>query len=188
MLLPGESHGQRRLVGYTVHGVATSQAWLTHTPLLMHFFVLIFVVCLRTGTLLFRWFQHILRDLQEAGGSRPSLTKHVPTSIFLPTLLLQRFLRCCAALNNPISGKNNPILGVWCKKHVYKHFFPFILNKRYFLCQISAGWNKEITTNHDPGMGGGVAVGQLYVGRLYWSAEARIKWGCGAPRSRIRTK
>ena len=38
--LPGKSHGRRSLVGYTVHGVAKSQTWLSDFPFTFHFLAL----------------------------------------------------------------------------------------------------------------------------------------------------
>ena len=40
VLLPGESHGQRSLVGYTVHGVAKSWIWLSEFTFTFHFHAL----------------------------------------------------------------------------------------------------------------------------------------------------
>ena len=38
--LPGKSHGRRSLVGYTVHGVAKSQTWLSDFTFTFHFHAL----------------------------------------------------------------------------------------------------------------------------------------------------
>ena len=52
VILPGKSHGQRSLVGYTVHGVAKSQIQLS-----MHTHVHKFVATLHQASLLAPFFQ-----------------------------------------------------------------------------------------------------------------------------------
>ena len=70
VLLPGKSHGWRSLVGYTVHGIAKSQTWLSDFTFTFHFHALEKEMAAHSSVLAWR-----ILGTEDPGGL-PSMESH----------------------------------------------------------------------------------------------------------------